>query len=610
MNSQKYHIIQAALWLGAGIILFQVAYIQLINPKYRQRAEKTTISKEIVYPSRGLIFDRNGQALVVNVPRYELTCVRNKVSADLDKEKFCQLLQITLEDFEQRMNKDWSSPRFSKNAPFVFIKNISQAQYATLQEHLHEFNGFNVTKRNVRSYPQSVACHTLGYISEVDDRILQDSSHYRLGDFIGKSGLEKQYETILRGETGIHLVMKDNLGRSIGEFNGGDSDKPAISGTDIITSLDLELQEYAELLLANLVGGVVAIEPNSGEVLAMASSPNYDPNVMTTARGKSNELSSLLQDTLKPFFDRSIMAKYPPASIFKPVMALIAMSENVADANTSVYCPGYYKYEGFTYGCRHHPRPYNVDIALRYSCNSYFFQLFRNTIEHYGFQNHDHGLDVMVDYLYEFGLGSPLGIDLPNETGGFVPTSSFYDQLYKEYDWKSTYIMSIGIGQGELQLTTLQMANLAAIIANRGWFITPHIVKGFMEVNKSLARNYTQRKSLDIDTSLYREVIDGMEHTITMGTARQAYIPGISFCGKTGTSQNPSGEDHSVFFGFAPKENPQIAVAVYIENAGSGGAVAAPLASLIVEKYLSQEISRPHIEKRILSMDMIKKNQS
>jgi penicillin-binding protein 2 len=298
------------------------------------------------------------------------------------------------------------------------------------------------------------------------------------------------------------------------------------------------------------------------------------------------------------------MAKYPPASIFKTIMGLVAMEEGVANQYTSQYCPGYYKYESFTYGCRSHPHPKNIKLALQHSCNSYFFQVFRNTIEQYGFKNHDKGLDILVDFLSDFGLGRSLGIDIPGESAGFVPSSQFYDELYPNNEWKSTYIMSIGIGQGELQLTTLQMANLAAIIANRGYYRTPHFLKGYMDVNKSIDPDLVKKHSVDIESSLFDIIVDGMERTVRKGTAYRAYLPGIPFCGKTGTSQNPSGDDHSVFFGFAPMDNPKIAVAVYIENAGSGGAVAAPMGSLVVEKYLKGDIERNYLEERMLSVNL------
>ena len=610
MDKERYQIIRVVFLLGAAILLIQVASIQLFNPRYRQKAETTTIQKEVLYPSRGLIFDRNGTPLVVNAPRYQIKCIYDQVSRDMDTVKFCSLLGITEDAFNSRINKDWSSPIYSKTTPFTFVRNVSARKFATLQEHLHEFPGFFAVERNIRQYPHQSACHVLGFINEVDEDILEDSTDYALGDYIGRSGVEKEYEPILRGSKGIRLIMKDNMGRSTGRFNDGEMDVDPVNGSDIILSIDLPLQEYVEYLMEDLVGSVVVLEPSTGEVLAMVSSPFYDPNIMTSSLESEEALKDLLSDTLKPFFDRSIMAKYPPASIFKPVMGLVAMSEGVANPNTSVYCPGYYQYESFRYGCRQHPYPRNMDIALRFSCNSYFFQLFRNTIEHHGYKNHDKGLDILVDYLGEFGLGSSLGVDLPGEVDGFVPTSRFYDDLYKQYQWKSTYIMSIGIGQGELQLTTLQMANLAAILANRGTFISPHLIKGFMDVDKALPPAYKKRKKIDMDPALFETVNNGMENTVLKGTAYQARIPDIAFCGKTGTSQNPSGEDHSVFFGFAPKENPSVAVAVYIENAGSGGAVAAPIASLVVEKYLKGEVTRPELERRMKKIKMINRPQS
>lgn len=607
----KYNIVQIFFILGAGVLLAQVAYLQLFNANYRQKAESTTVSKETLYPSRGLIFDRNGTAMVVNTPRYEIHATYNKISPDLDTSKFCKILGISRSEFISRINKDWRQPMYSKSVPFPFLKNISAQRFAYIQEYLHEFEGFEPVERLVRSYPYSCGSHALGYISEVDREQLRDSSHaYALGDYIGVSGLEKTYESDLRGKKGIKLTMKDNVGRTTGPFKGGDLDIMPENGKDLITSIDLELQLYCEKLMENKTGSIVAIEPSTGEILAYVSAPYYNPNILSSNLEEGKQLGSLLKDTLKPFFDRCVMAKYPPASIFKPVMSLIAMEEGVANEYTSVYCPGFYKYESFTYGCHHHPYPSNIKLALQHSCNSYFFQLFRNTIEHYGYKNHDKGLDILNDYLADFGLGKPLGVDLPVESSGFIPTSQFYDQLYPEYEWKSTYIMSIGIGQGELQLTTLQMANLAATIANKGYFYTPHLLRGYMDVNKSLNSKYRVPHRINIDTAFYEPVIEGMERTVRAGTAYKAYNRDIVFCGKTGTSQNPSGEDHSVFFGFAPRKNPKIAVAVYIENAGFGGDVAAPIASLVVERYLQDSISRTFLEDRMLKVDLNSKTRS
>lgn len=607
----KYKVVQFVFIMGAAILLGQVAYLQILNPSYRQKAEATTVSKETLYPSRGLMFDRDGRALVVNTPRYELHVEYNKVSPDMDTAKFCRLLGIDRKEFVRRLNPDWSNIMYSRSVPFPFIKNINGPHFAMLQEHLHEFDGFFPVERNVRSYPHTSASHALGYISEVDRQKLKDSSHiYALGDYVGVSGLEKYYEADLRGKKGVKLTLKDNVGRTISPFKNGELDVMPENGKDLIMSIDLPLQAYCEKLMANKKGSIIALEPSTGEILAYVSAPNYDPNLMSSSLQLEQQLGGLLSDTLKPFFDRCIMAKYPPASIFKPLMGLIAMEEGVAQPTTSAYCPGFYQYESFTYGCHHHPRPYSMATAIQHSCNSYFFQVFRNTIEHYGYKNHDKGLDILVDYLYDFGLGSPLGVDLPAESSGFIPTSQFYDKMYPEYEWKSTYIMSIGIGQGELQLTTLQMANLAATLANKGYYITPHFLKGYMDVNKSIDSQLVEKHTINIDQDLYPTVIEGMEKAVRAGTAYRAYNRDVVLCGKTGTSQNPAGEDHSVFFGFAPKEDPKIAVAVYIENAGAGGSVAAPIASLAVEQYLRDTIKRTYLEEQMLNFDLIHKDRS
>ncbi|MDX1479022.1 MAG: penicillin-binding transpeptidase domain-containing protein, partial [Saprospiraceae bacterium] len=414
---------------------------------------------------------------------------------------------------------------------------------------------------------------------------------------------------LLKGRKGISYVLRDNLGREVGRISEGKLDSAAVSGQDLQITLDIALQRYAEQLLANKKGSIVCIEPATGEVLALASAPGYDPAALTIHRNRSAAFAALQQDTLKPFFDRSVMAAYAPGSIFKPVLALIAMQENVLQPNRTIYCDGAYRYRHFSYGCHDHITPYNVSIALQHSCNSYFFQTFRDLVEKEGFNRPARGLTTLNTYLQEFGLDEPLGIDLPHEKGGNVPGPAYYDQLYAGDAWRSTYIMSLGIGQGELQLTTLQMANLAAIIANRGYYITPHLIRGFVNSTMSLPEAYTEQKFVQIDRQYFEPVIEGMSRAVTGGTAVTAYHPRIEICGKTGTSQNPHGKDHSVFFAFAPRENPQIAIAVYVENAGWGGTVAAPMAALMIEKYLHDQIdpNRAWIENRMLEMDLLTK---
>jgi len=597
----------------ALVLVFRAFDLQILNEKYAIEAEATAVSKYTLYPSRGLIYDRNGNLLINNNPVYDIMVTYNQVDPEMDTAKFCKILGITKASFEERLNKDFKRDRrYSKFKPFVFLNKVSAETYARFQESLYEFPGFDVQVRNVRSYPHHSAAHALGYIQEVNnDDIEKNKGIYVPGDYIGASGLEKFYEGRLRGKKGERFVLKDNRGRDVGKFQEGRLDAPAVSGKDLIASIDLPLQAYIEQLMNNKTGAVVAIEPKTGEVLAMVSSPTYDPNLLTINRKRGEAFAQLEKDSLNPLFNRATMAKYPPGSIFKPLIALIALQEGVVTPQRYMYCPGYYAYNTDVRKCHNHPTPnINVVNAIQYSCNTFFFQTFRDIIELEGFYNPEPGLEVFTKYLYKFGLGYALGLDIPNEKGGNVPTVNYYNKLYpkEKGGWKSPTIMSVGIGQGEMQLTTVQMANLAAIIANRGYYYIPHLAKGFRD-GTPIDKKYLTRHDVGIDTVHFEPVIQGMKNVVTGGTAWSAYIPEIPIAGKTGTVQNPQGLDHSTFIAFAPADNPKIALAVYVENAGGGGRYAAPIASLIIEKYLNKIIApaRAYREKQMMEANLNEK---
>lgn len=597
--------------LAALLIVLKAMQIQLIDTSYRQKANATATQKNVIYPSRGVIYDRTGKLLVNNNPMYDLMVTYNQVSPEMDTAFFCQLLDIDTAQFLERLNKDFKSNRYTKRIPFTFMSKITAATYARLQENMHEFPGFFVRLRNVRGYPHKNAAHVLGYLYEVDqNKIDKSEGKYVRGDYIGASGLELAYEEDLRGSKGIQNVMKDNLGRVVGPYKNGLDDSLATSGLDLISGIDLDVQAYGELLMQNKTGSIVAIEPSSGEILAMISTPTYDPNRLVISQDRGKAYTELLSDTLNPFFDRSVMAKYPPGSIFKTLVGLIAMQEGVLRPNRGISCSGAYYYKGVPRKCHSHPYAHNLATAIKHSCNTYFFNVIRDLLDRYGFSTPQKALDEVVQHLYDFGLGKPLDVDFPNEARGNVPTSEYYDHLYpkKLGSWKSPTIMSIGIGQGEIQMTTLQMANLAATIANRGFYYIPHLAKRFKNSDKTIPAKYLEKKQTRIDPIHFESVIDGMEAVVTGGTGRIGFMPDISFCGKTGTSQNPHGEDHSVFFGFAPKDNPQIAVAVYVEHGKWGASYAAPIASLIVEKYINRTIAerRKALEKRMVDANLIK----
>jgi len=606
----RYQVIKIILILLTAILVITLAKIQLFNPQYSTKANAITLNQNIIYPSRGLIYDRNGKILVINYPTYDLYVTYNAVSKQMDTALFCKLLKIDKSRFESALNKDWKSGKYSKSVPYIFLKSIPPEVFLSFKENLFRFPGFSSELRSIRGYPESHGANFLGYISEVTQSDIEHGNGaYRNGDYIGCTGLEKYYEEMLRGSNGVEFILKDHLGREVGSYENGRLNRAALSGKDIQLSIDLELQRYGDSLMQNKVGGIVAIEPNTGEILCQITSPTFDPNLMSVHNNRGFAYSFLLQDSLKPLFDRSANAKYPPGSIFKPILSLIAMQEGVLNEHTSHTCEGAYFYKTVRYGCHTHPSPYKLTVALQHSCNAYFIQAFRDLIEIKGFSKPQYGLDLLGKYLTSFGLGRPLYSDVATESSGTIPTSEYYTRLYKTDQWRSTYFVSVGIGQGELELSTLQMANLAAIIANRGYYYTPHLVKSFDNGKYLTEERFRTKNIVPVDRKHFLPVVEGMEMAVRSGTAYKAYYPEISICGKTGTSQNPHGEDHSVFFAFAPKENPKIAIAVYVENAGWGGDVAAPMASLMLEKYLRGKVERRSLHNTMMEKDMIHKKK-
>lgn len=609
-KDRQYNII-IVFGIAFFLLVIRAFQLQVVDNKYKIQADAVSMSKQVIYPSRGLIYDRNQKLLINNTPVYDLKVVYNQLNPDMDTMKFCEMLGITKASFIERVEQDFKSVRYRKHLPFVFMDKISPEVYARLQESLYQFRGFFVQARNIRSYPVKSAAHVLGYISEVEeDRIGKDG--YSLGDYIGVAGLERAYEEELRGKKGCEYVLKDNLGRDVGKFNDGAKDTLPVSGLDLIASIDIDFQSYAEELMKNKIGGVVAIEPKTGEILAFASSPTYDPGAMVIGKERGKAFAEINGDPNKPMFNRALMAKYPPGSIFKALVGLVGMEIGVITPQTGISCPGYYvNAANDIRKCRGHAHPSNVSIAMQWSCNSYFFKTFRDIVDQYGYYESDRGLDTLMQYLNAFGMGKKLGVDFPGEQAGNVPSSEYYNKLYpkKKGGWRSPTIISLGIGQGEMQLTTLQMANLAATIANRGYYYTPHFAKAFLKNDTLLNKPnpYLQKIITPVQTRYFPSIVHGMELVVAAGTARGAFVEDIPIAGKTGTVQNPQGEDHSTFIGFAPVDDPQIAIAVYVENAGGGGRFAAPIASLLIEKYLRGEISelRKWKEQQMLDAKLI-----
>ncbi|MCF8239029.1 MAG: penicillin-binding protein 2 [Saprospiraceae bacterium] len=605
-GASAYLAISTLFIVASVILLGKVCYLQLFDDSFKDRSRTYAIKKQWVYPSRGLIYDRHQRLLVHNEGSFDLMVTYHQLDPAMDTAAFCRLLDIDHQTYLDNIQKDWSDVRYSKHVPFVFLSKVSPEVFSRTRELLFNYPGFYFQNRNVRAYPYPVGAHVMGYLGEVN-RAQVDSSNgvYLPGDYIGLSGLEAAYEGPLKGERGMRYLLKDNVGRIVGSYLDGKQDREPVSGKDILSTIDIDLTAYAEQLLKNKRGSIVAIDPSTGEILAMVSSPYYDPNLLTINQSRGKAFQALDQDSLKPFFDRSIMAKYPPGSIFKTIVGLIAMQEGLTYAQRKIPCTGAYYYKDESWGCHHHWPVNNIQSALTVSCNTYFFTLTREILDKYGAANVKLGLDNFNKYLRAFGLGHPLEMELKGEKGGFIPDPAYYDRLYNKRKWYSPTIMNIGVGQGELQLTTLQMANLAAIIGNRGYYYIPHLVREFLNDTTQIDPKYHQRIKVPVDPKYFEPIVSGLEQVIQYGTAHASFIPGIPYCGKTGTSQNPHGKDHSVFFGFAPRNNPRIAIAVYIENAGWGGDYAAPIASLVLEKYLKGEIS---LERLALEQRMIQTN--
>lgn len=616
MKHNTTYIIQAAILFLGGLLLFQSFYIQFMDKDIKNKAKYAALEKAVSYPARGAIYDRNGKLIVYNNPVYDIEAVFRKVDKNMDTARFCQLLGIDKNTFITELNKDWSNKQFSKSKPFPFLKRVPVDQFAGFQEMMHEFPGFSAQLRYIRGYPRPIAAHAMGYISEVDPSEIEKSNGmYERGDYKGTIGIEKAYEAQLKGVKGYKYLLKDNLGVTVGSYQNGALDSVAQSGDELMVSIDADLQEYAEKLMQNKRGSVVAIEPSTGEILCLVSAPTYDPNLLNVDRDRGKYFAALAQDTLKPLFDRTVQAQYPPGSIFKTVVALAGLQMGVIDPTKGTFCSGSYTL-GRVYKCAHvHHQIKDVQDAIGHSCNVYFYQRIQDIINKYGSDKPGKGLDEFAGYMQQFGLGKLLGIDYSNELAGTIPTDAYYKRhyyrLFRDSTWKAAYEISIGIGQGVIQLTTAQMANLCAAIANRGFWYTPHFFKGVIKDHKLVPQTkFTDKHLISIDKNYFDIVVDGMEQAVLSGTARVAQLPGIEVCGKTGTAQNPHGEDHSVFCAFAPKVNPKIAIAVIVENSGFGSTFAAPVASLLMEKYINGRVdsTRSWLEKRTFEQDLIHKN--
>lgn len=606
ITTDKKYIISGIIIIVFVVLVIKLFYIQVVDSSYKFSANNNVLRYITQYPARGLIYDRNGELVVANQVVYDLMIVKNQVK-HFDTLEFANMLGFSVEHIRDAFVQIKKQKGYSPRKSVVLLKQIPNSAYARLQEVLYKYQGFEVQARTVRTYTRPIAGHLLGYIGEADESIIKKNPYYQNGDYIGITGIEKYYESELRGVKGVNIFMVDVHNRIKGPYEEGRYDSVAKIGRNLTCTIDAALQEYGERLMANKIGSVVAIEPKTGEVLAMISSPTYNPELLI-GRDRADNFRLLQNDSLKPIFNRAIMALYPPGSTFKVVNALIGLQEGVVFPETRYACYGGYTV-GRGVGCHHHASPLNLEQSIASSCNTYYCHVFRNIIDNRKYGSIENGFSNWKHQVESFGYGNRLGIDLPNEQKGIVPSVNFYNKYFRKGGWSSLTIISLSIGQGELSATPLQMANLVSAIANKGYYYTPHVVKRIDGVSLPDSL-YNNKHTASVDSAWFKYVIEGMDMAVngapgSGSTARIAALADIRICGKTGTSQNPHGADHSVFFAFAPKDDPKIAIAVYVENAGFGATWAAPIASLMVEKYLKDSISRPGLEDYILKANLL-----
>ncbi|MFO0322220.1 MAG: peptidoglycan D,D-transpeptidase FtsI family protein [Bacteroidota bacterium] len=602
LSNRKY-IISSFFILVALIYVFRLFYIQIINDQYKLDARNNAFRYRIEYPLRGYIYDRNGKLLVFNEPSYDLL-VTPKLVKDCDTIALCKALEISKNDFLRRMKKASQAPN-SPRKESIFEKQLSPKNYAAIQEKLYRFNGFDLQARTVRKYPLPIAAHLLGYVGEVSKEKAAKDPYYKEGDYIGVSGIESFYEEALRGKKGTQIVMVDVHNKTKGKFMDGDYDTLAIPGKPLYSSIDIEMQAYGEKLMKGKKGAIVAIDPQSGEILCLVSSPGYDPNLLVGGKERSRNFTKLYYDSLNlPLFNRALMAMYPPGSTFKLIDALIAQQDNLISRSSSFPCHLGYPPMGGHPKCHAHG---GVDLpgSIATSCNSYYSYVFREIVDQKKYPNFEDGYNHWRDAVRSFGPNKKLGTDLPYDKPGNVPSVEYYNKIFGENHWRSNTVVSLGIGQAELTLVPLQMANVVASIANRGFYYVPHCIKGVGNEKFLNPRFKEKHFTYTQNQTAYDNVHDGMQKCFDAGTGYYSRIPGIVACGKTGTAENPHGDSHAVFLCFAPRYNPKIAIVCLVENAGFGGTWSAPIVSLIVEKYLTGKITRSDLEKRIMDADLI-----
>ena len=593
----KLKLLFSIIVLVGITFIARLFYLQIYTSKAYNINEDNAIRKVFYYPKRGYVYDRNGTLLVANQPSYDVMVIPREVEP-LDTLEFCSLLKITKEDFKKKYNRAYT---YSPRLPSPFVPQLSKKDYAVLQEKMWKYKGFYIQKRSLRDYQTSIGANVLGYIAEVNQGEIDKDSYYQMGDLIGKQGIEISYEEELRGKKGIKYIQKDRFNRDIGPFQNGKEDIIPTPGKDITVSIDAELQAYGELLMQNKVGGIVAIEPSSGEILSLVSAPSYNPNLLV-GRERSKNFTKLYNDsTALPLFDRGLQAMYPPGSPFKTLNALIGLHEGIVSTDDKFSCSMGYRYGNRKMGCHHHKSPANMNLGIYESCNAYFANVYRRIMDKYN--SPAEAMDIWSNHIKSFGLGDYLNNDLSVGQPGKVPTAKTYNRAYGEKKWYTTFTLSNAIGQGEVLATPIQLANMAAAISNRGYYYTPHIVKNIK--GETIDSKFITPKQTTIDKQHFEPVVQGMFDVYNKGTAKNLQVKGIDICGKTGTAENFSHgiqyTDHSIFVAFAPKDNPKIAIAVFVENGYWGSRFAGRIASLMIEKYIKGSISRTDLESWILN---------
>lgn len=604
-GNRKY-VIGGLMVLVVLIYILRLFSLQILDDSYQDKADSNAYLKQIEFPARGLIKDRNGKILVFNKPSYDVMMVVREMK-QFDTLGFCTLLNISQEEFDIRMKDLKKRVGYSSYTPQPFMTQLPPEDYGVLQEQLFRFPGVYMQMRTIRNYNYSAAALLLGSVGEVNRKMIEKDEFYVLGDYAGQNGVEQTYENVLRGKKGVEVFLRDAHGRIQGKLDDGAHDIQSKAGQNLTLSIDIDLQMYGERLMENKVGSIVAIDPKTGEILAQVSSPTYDPAILS-GRKRSENYEKLLKNPLKPLLDRPVMAYYPPGSTFKVANALIFEQEGIITPNTYLSCHLGYHVGRFSVGCHAHYSPLNLVQSVQHSCNAYYCASFRTMMDHKKYKNISDAFETWKNHIVSLGFGYKLGADVPNEKRGYIPNSGVYDKLYGKNRWKSLMIVSNSIGQGEILTTPLQIANLAAIVANRGYYVVPHLVKEIE--GGEIDSIYRTKKITTIDPKHFAPIVVGMDLVMRAGTGWYSRIDSVAVCGKTGTAENPHGEDHSLFMAFAPKDDPKIAICVVVENSGFGATWAAPIASLMIEKYLKGYIAprRISMEQKMLNSNLLPKD--